>query len=37
MIKFVLPPKEDTKVEPYVYAIAAAIGTAAGILELGRG
>ena len=32
MIKFVLPPKEETKVEPYVYAIAAAIGTVAGVV-----
>jgi hypothetical protein len=30
MIKFILPPKEDTKLEPYVYAIAIAIGTVAG-------
>ncbi len=31
MIRFVLPPKEDTKLEPGVFAIATAIGSAVGI------
>ena len=31
MIKLILPVKEDTKLEPVVYASAIAIGTAAGI------
>lgn len=32
MIRLLLPAKEDTKLDPDVYAIAIGIGVAAGIL-----